>query len=329
MRNFWFSLVAVSLLAGAPAAAGEPVDRLAKAKVLAVEGGKVKLSAGKADNVRVGAEFEVTREGRPVGIVKVASVEDDFSLAAGEGEFRAGDDAGIMMRIGKVTCFRAGRRIEVEGKVCLQEGALEYLAVLAGGKEYESVLSFDCKATDLNIALIGMEYKAAGIKRLGDPETPRGDPLYLWVEWKTEDGKTKRVRAEDLLYNVGTKKPMRQTAWVFTGSLFERDPDTKRLIFLADIERNLIAVYRDPVAIFNSPLDTGVDGIYYQVNKEVCPKVGTPVKLVLEPAPKEALDPEKLKDGADLVRRAEGEERPPTVKPEKAPPSAKELVPGK
>jgi len=246
---------------------------------------------------------------------------------AGEGE----PDPKNVFTIGKVTCYKAERRVELDGKICLQDGALEYLAVLAGGKEYESVLSFNCKAVDLNLAMIGLGYRAAagGVKKLGDPDVPKGDPVYLHIEWKTEDGKTKRVRAEDLLYNVGTKKPMRQTAWVFTGSLFERDPDTKRLVFLADIERNLIAVYRDPVAIFNSPLDTGVDGIYYQVNKEVCPKVGTPVKLVMEPAPKEALDPEKLKDGAELVKRTEGEERPPSVKPDKPPPSAKELIPDK
>jgi len=246
---------------------------------------------------------------------------------AGEGE----PDPKNVFTIGKVTCYKAERRVELDGKICLQDGALEYLAVLAGGKEYESVLSFNCKAVDLNLAMIGLGYRAAagGVKKLGDPDVPKGDPVYLHIEWKTEDGKTKRVRAEELLYNQATKKPMRKTAWVFTGSDFARDPDdprklyidpeTKRTVFMADIERNLIAVFRDPLAIFNSPLDTGADGIYYQVNKELCPKVGTPVRLILEPAPKEALAPENLKDGADLLKREEGADYSPGVKPAPAP----------
>ena len=251
---------------------------------------------------------------------------------AGEAEAppKGEPDPKNVFKIGKVTCYKAERRVELDGKICLREGALEYLAVLAGGKEYESVLSFDCKAVDLNLAMIGLGYKAAGgVRKLGDADVPKGDPLYLAVEWKTEDGKTKRVRAEELLFNQATKKPMRKTAWVFTGSDFARDPDdprklyidpeTKRTVFLADIEKNLIAVYRDPLAIFNSPLNTGVDGIYYQVNKEACPKVGTPVKLIMEPAPKEALDPENLDDGAKLLKREEGADYSPGAKPAPVP----------
>jgi hypothetical protein len=247
---------------------------------------------------------------------------------AGEAEAppKAEPDPKNVFKIGKVTCYKAERRVEVEGKICIQDGQIEYLAVLSGGKEHESILTFDCKGVDLNLALIGLGYKAAGpTKAADDPNILKGDPVVLFVEWADQDGKPKRVRAEELLFNRGTKKPMRQTAWVFTGSDFARDPDTgklfidpetKRTVFLADLARNLIAIYYDPVAIFNSPLDTAnnplQDGTvpYYAVNKELCPKVGTAVKLVLEPAAKDALDPEKLKDGAGLVKREDGV--PPT-----------------
>ncbi|HOX06789.1 MAG TPA: YdjY domain-containing protein [Planctomycetota bacterium] len=243
------------------------------------------------------------------------------SARAGEAAPQAGPkedaDPKNVFKIGKVTCHKAERRIEVDGKICIQEGAIEYLAVLAGGKEHESVLTFDCKAIDLNLAMIGLGYKAAGpAKKADDPNILRGDPVYLSVEWAEEGGKARRIRAEELLYNRATKKAMRQTAWIFTGSDFARDPDTgklyidpetKRTVFLADLERNLIAIYFDPVAIFNSPLDTANNDLqktinYYVANKDVCPKPGTLVKLVLEPAPKEALEPEKLKDGAGLLK---------------------------
>ncbi len=256
-------------------------------------------------------------------------------------------DAKNVFSIGKVTCHKKERRVELDGKVCLQEGPIEYLAVLSGGKEHESILSFDCRAVDLNLAMIGLGYKAAGpTRKADDPNILRGDPVYLSVEWTDAEGKARRIRAEELLHNQGTKKPMRQTAWVFTGSDFARDPETgklfidpetKRTVFLADVARNLIAIYYDPVAIFNSPLDTANNDLqetvpYYVINKEACPKVGTAVKLVLEPAPKDALKPENLKDGADLMKREEGKDYSPprpAPKPEagEAPKSEKAAEP--
>jgi hypothetical protein len=274
---------------------------------------------------------------------------------AGEGEGPAAKPN--VVKIGGVTWHRKERRLEVDGRVCLEEGPLEYFAVIKGGKEYESVLAFDCRAIDLNLALIGAGYKASGgVRRIGDPNVPKGDPVFLHVEWKDDDGKVKRVRAEGLLWNQVTKKPMRQTAWVFSGSSFRRDPDTGKLYFMAEEERKLVAVYRDPAAMFNSPLDTGQDDVFYVVNKNAMPKpakyvcarheevtsakpgkcpkcesplmaVGRSVKLIMEPAPAEALAPENLKDGADLVEPSD-EENPPNFKGPDGKPPAGEKAPG-
>jgi hypothetical protein len=253
-----------------------------------------------------------------------------------------------MVKIGKVRWFREGRRIEVDGRFSCQDNLLEFLAVLKGGKEYESLLVFDCRAIDLNLALIGAGYKAeGGVRRKGDPNTPKGDPVYLRLRWKTDAGKAKTIRAEDLLYNRATKKPMRRTAWVFSGSSFVKvkNPETGKLEyrFLADEYRMLIAIWRDPAAMFNNPLDTGRDDVFYVVNEKavpppvkfLCPRhpevtskqpgkchkceVGTPlvpqgrpVTLVIEPAPKDALKPENLKDGAELAKNI-GETPEPKV----------------
>lgn len=267
----------------------------------------------------------------PLVAVLLAASAGAGPLRAGEADGGAGaePDQKNVFKIGDVTCYKKERRVEVEGKVCLQEGSVEYFAVLSGGKEYESLMSFNCKAVDLNLAMLGLGYKpGGGVRKAGDPDTPKGDPVYLSVEWQEEDGrKVRRVRAEELVFNVGTKKPMRNTAWAFTGSDFLRDdenpnklfidPETKKPVFLADAYRMFVALWRDPAALFNNPLDTGVDGIYYTVNKELCPKVGTKLKIIIEPAPADALKkPEDLKDGADLIKRnAEGNYEP-TAKPE-------------
>ena len=44
-----------------------------------------------------------------------------------------------------------------------------------------------------------------------------GTSVVVFVEWEA-NGETKRVRAEDLLYNTQTQKPMQHIAWIFSGS---------------------------------------------------------------------------------------------------------------
>ncbi len=279
------------------------------------------------------------------GIGRAGAAEDGLViLAAAEGQ-KDGEARKTkplakpkMVKIGKVRWFKKARRIEVDGYFSYQNNLLEFLAVIKGGKEYESLLVFDCKAIDINLALIGAGYKASGgVQKKGDPNTPKGDPLYLSLEWKTGAGKSKRIRAEEVLFNRATKKPMRKTAWVFSGSSFVKikNPETKKTEyrFLADEYKMLIAIWRDPAAIFNNPLDTGHDDVFYVVNEKAIPKpleyicprhpkvtskapgkcskceIGTPlipkgrpVTLILEPAPKDALKPENLKDGGDLAK---------------------------
>ena len=198
--------------------------------------------------------------------------------------------------LGSIWIYKKNRRIVTKGKICLQKGPLEYLACFKGGKDHESVVAVDCKPESLNLAFIAQNYKAVGgVKQVGDPDAPEGDPVFVYVEWE-EDGKRKRVRAEELLHNLRTKKHMRSTAWIYTGSRFFTDKRTGKEIFGASVTGVLAAVYRDPYAIFNSPLDTGADDIFYEVSG-VTPARGTPVHVIFSPATR---DDVKFEDGAEL-----------------------------
>ncbi len=66
-----------------------------------VPGGQVKLSAGSANGVREKFEFEVSRDGQPVGTVKVVAVEDKqctAEIARVTGEIKVGDKAATRFR---------------------------------------------------------------------------------------------------------------------------------------------------------------------------------------------------------------------------------------
>ena len=58
------------------------------------------------------------------------------------------------VKMGGVTLDVAKRRIEISGEICLAEGPIELLACARGGKEYESIITLDCKPSDLQAALL-------------------------------------------------------------------------------------------------------------------------------------------------------------------------------
>ncbi|MBM3238566.1 hypothetical protein FJZ31_19905 [Candidatus Poribacteria bacterium] len=180
-----------------------------------------------------------------------------------------------LYRIGGVTVDTQKHEVTIRGWVNMNAGLIEYLACSAGGKLHESMLVLDTKPIHLQVALILIGLEAKGdFKFQGDPRPPKGDPVEIWVQWK-EGEETKRVRAEQMIFDFKNEKPMPETDWIFTGSLIYEGR------FLAEIEKSLIATYHDPAAILNNPLPEGVDDTVYHVNSAVVPKRGTSVVVTI------------------------------------------------
>ena len=110
----------------------------------------------------------------------------------------------------------------------------------------------------------------------GDPRTPIGSPVEIWVEWQQGEEVVSRP-ARELLWNAFTDQPMQDTKWIFTGGRYKNGQFTTQLF------HNIIAVYRDPDSLFNHPLPTGTDDRTYRVNTDVVPPKGTKVKLIIRP----------------------------------------------
>lgn len=188
---------------------------------------------------------------------------------------KIGDD---LYRIGRLTVDLKSKAAACAGKINMRRGPVEYLAVAPGGKLHESVLALDVRPLHLQVGLIllGLEPKG-GIFRQGDTRVPQGSPVEIHVSWQS-GSRTVRVRGEELVWDIPKKRPMEPRPWVFSGSLV-RDG-----IFLADEERSLVAVYRDPAAIINNVLPTGADDTVYKVNERIVPAYGTPVTFTVTPA---------------------------------------------
>lgn len=171
------------------------------------------------------------------------------------------------LRVGNVHVDVAKKEVSVKG-VVLEAGVLEFVAVTKDGfKAYESALELDTNAMNLNLGLIliGMDQARSVVPtRHFDPATPQGDPVEIFVEWESATG-TKKVRVEELIYDLVNKTTMTEGPWVYTGSLLVKEKGA----LLADIDGPLIGFVHTPAPLIESPRSMGRYG-----NDVLNPKLG-------------------------------------------------------
>ena len=165
-------------------------------------------------------------------------------------------------------------RITAAGHVALTNGILEFVAVQAGGRDYESLLALDCRPSVLKSALL----------LLGWPEgATNGAALRLDVEWKAGD-KMQRVPVETWLLDRSTGKPPVKLTFFFSGSFFGSDLTGSNQVFHADVEQAHVALWWQPAVLINVHGDRGNpyrnDAQGFEVNSPRVPPAGTPVQLI-------------------------------------------------
>ena len=189
-----------------------------------------------------------------------------------------------------IRIYPAERYIEVDAAICLDSGLLELFASSPGGKLHESLLVIKPKPQLIHFGLIILGLKeGAACAAQGAPVPPRGEAVDLFAEWE-EDGRTWRVRAEDLVYNTHTHAGMEHNTWVFTGSRFVKDTDPNtgqaRDIYLANATGTVITTFRDPSSILDNASEFSADDTSYVVNEAVVPARGTAIRLLIMPKDK-------------------------------------------
>jgi hypothetical protein len=183
-------------------------------------------------------------------------------------------------KLGNIDLDLNRKTITMYGKLNMSYGLIELLACTKIGKVHESALVIDVQPVHLQTALIllGLEHEG-GLRYQGDPRTPKGDRVRIWVEWDSDDGESERYRAEDLVYNRVTQSPMEHTDWVFSGSRINKNG-----VFMAQAVGTLITTFHDPDAIIDNPLPEGGDDTVYIVNTQIAPPKGTAVRMIITPA---------------------------------------------
>ncbi|MDF1552340.1 MAG: YdjY domain-containing protein [Deferrisomatales bacterium] len=184
------------------------------------------------------------------------------------------------VRIGGVEIDPVAREVRFRGLVNMNEGLLEYALVGGQGKLHESLLRTEVAPYDLHVALLLLGLKGGGnLEFQGDPRPPEGDPVRVSVGWQGPQGTT-TVRLEELILNQSTGKAMPRMDWVFTGSKLLDG------VFMAQVERSFVAIFRDPFALIDNPAPAGADDTVWFANHAACPPPGTEVDIVIRPAAK-------------------------------------------
>jgi hypothetical protein len=217
-----------------------------------------------------------------------AQVEEPTSpVAAPAGPMQEGEQANPnLVRLSpdhEVWIDRVKKEIHIGGSVCLQEGQLEMLVTLTGGKTHESVVEVKTNAYIVHAALLALGAESGSPTQFAPVFKPAtGTEVAVYFEWVDSDGKTQRVPGQDWVRWISTQQALKDP-FVFAGSVLRREPNG-RIRYEAE-QGDFICVSNFPTAMLDLPTKSSAEAsdLMFEAFKERIPPLGTPVKVILAP----------------------------------------------
>jgi len=158
-----------------------------------------------------------------------------------------------------------------------------------GKKAHETVLTFDANPSDIQKALESLGLKA-GKPAKGEGTKAEGTEVNVFIEVPNPDKTVKKLAIHRVLIDPKTKKGLpKNVTFVFTGSaMTQPDPNKPEKVFGADVSGTLIALFpvTDETVMQTSLTMKEEPFLKMDTNKDILPKEGTPVVLVIEAAGK-------------------------------------------
>ncbi len=154
-----------------------------------------------------------------------------------------------------------------------------------GQKAHETLVTIDMMPSEIHKALESLGLKPGKPVQGESKETAQGPEVHVYLEVPTPDGRSRRIPIEKTLVDPKTGKAMPKVQWRFTGSTMSKPaPDKEEKVYGADLSGTLIAIF--PVTS-ETVLQTNLafkdqNYLRLETDTKLLPKVGTPVKLVLE-----------------------------------------------
>jgi len=177
-----------------------------------------------------------------------------------------------------VTLDNGLREVSFPAMVNMNSNLVEYVLVGNDGKTHESLLKTSVEPRDIHVAMLLIGAKGSPPQDAAEPDQEKvlqGDRIRVWIEWESK-GDKRRVRAEDLVINDQTQRPMKQGDWIYNGSWMFNGR------FVAQTERSVVSIIFDRDALINSGHPQRADDEIWFANTKRIPKPGHPVRVKLE-----------------------------------------------
>lgn len=185
----------------------------------------------------------------------------------------------VDVKAGRVTFGAKAVRTDVYPQL---KGAVEYLITMPRGKSYESCF----ESGPLDAVKLYEGIQQIGVKPghpASEDKPAEGGKLAISVEWREGD-KVRVEPIESFIIDEEAKKPLEHIQWIFFGSKRGYVPELDAMGLLVVTTKNLVGLYQgDPTPLIVNPAPL-MTGHRYRINKQLLPKEGTPVKIILEAA---------------------------------------------
>lgn len=193
-----------------------------------------------------------------------------------------------VFQIGGIRLDGKTKEIRFPAKVNMTEGLIEVIICTEYGKRHESVFYTEIRPMDLHTALLllgqkpgtnpGWHLPMNPDHRPSGWDQPTGDRVDVFAAWKTDNGTVHNKRAGEFVINNITKRTLRHTNWIFSGSSINTQG-----IYMADEVGSILTNYHDRTSVLDNPLESGQVDDYIFANTNVIPPVGTAVEIRIIP----------------------------------------------
>lgn len=181
-----------------------------------------------------------------------------------------------VFEMGRVRLDKTLHTVSFPAWLNLNDGAVEYLLVTNSGKTHESLLRTDIQPVHIHLAMLLLGAKGAQTNDY--PEGPAalipGDEITLEVNWAAR-GKKKPRRAEELVFNRGTRSAASLGPWTYNGSR------TFEGTFIAQRDGSIVSLIADGDALINNPRAGRENDENWQVNTADLPALNSLVQVTI------------------------------------------------
>jgi hypothetical protein len=204
-------------------------------------------------------------------------------LAAVEKTFDSPEGASRLSPKERVWIDRKKHQVIVDGYIAINEGQLEMFACPVFTKEHEAVVAVFARSITVHAGLLAVGAETGSTAKW-EPEytAPTGSEIQIQAYWKDEKGKLTDIDARKWVRDLSAKDKSLEPNWVFAGSGFWQDPDTKEKVYNAE-SGDLICVSNFSTAALDVPIKStqANAGLTFVAFTKNMPKPATPVRLVL------------------------------------------------